>query len=242
MKRLTAIFTAGIILLLSSCNGDSKENEETKAADTTAMAPATPPPPPAEAVFTPFKVVSIRHKVKDFSKWLPAYLAHDSMRMAYGISKYRIGRGMEDSNMILVTDRISDVAKAKEFGNSASLKDAMQKAGVIGKPDISMFEVIRNDSSIIDNKDRVVFTCKVKDFAAMLKVYDGEGKATRAENGLVDRAMGRSLDDSNTIRIVFAVTDMAKAKARAASPELKKLMDSSGVVGKPDIFWYKLVQ
>ncbi|MFT3908391.1 MAG: hypothetical protein QM737_03120 [Ferruginibacter sp.] len=242
MKRLTVIFTMGIILFLSSCNGDSKEKEEEVAKDTTAAVAPTPPPPPAEATFSPFKIVSIRHKVKDFSKWLPVYMGHDSMRMVYGVNRYRLGRGMEDSNMILVVDRISDVAKAKEFGGSATLKDAMAKAGVVGKPDISMFEVIRNDSSMIANPDRLAVTTKVKDFAAFLKTYDGEGKATRAENGLVDRAMGRNLDDSNTVRIVFAVTDMAKAKARMMSPELKKLMEEATCEGKPDFFWYKVVQ
>lgn len=244
MKHLSAIFSAAFFLFLLSCNDNSKDKEEKAAADSSAMAatPTPPPPPPAEPVFTPFKTVTVRHKVKDYSKWLPVYMSHDSMRTAYGITRYRVGRGIEDSNMVLVIDKITDEAKAKEFGNSATLKDAMQKGGVVSKPDISFYNVIRSDDSNASTADRVAVTTKVKDFATFIKVYDGEGKSTRAENGLVDRAMGRSFDDSNTIRLVFVVTDMAKAKARMTSPELKKLMDSSGVVSKPDFFWYKLVQ
>lgn len=243
MKRLSAFLSAGLIVLFFSCNDSSKEKDEAAAKDTAAAAvPTPPPPPPAEAAFTPFKIVMVRHKVKDFSKWLPVYMGHDSARQASGVTPYRLGRSMEDSNMVLVVDRISDLQKAKDFGNSATLKEAMQKGGVIGKPDVAFYEVIRNDSSKIDNPDRLSVTTKVKDFATFLKTYDGEGKAKRAEFGLVDRAMGRNLDDSNTVRIVFTVTDMAKAKARMVSPELKKIMEEATCEGKPDFFWYKVVQ
>ena len=88
-------------------------------------------------------------------------------------------------------------------------------------------------SSKTENPDRLSVTTKVKDFATFLQVYDGEGKATRAEHGLVDRVTleTHNLDDSNMVRLVLPVTDMAKAKARLASPEMKKkLMDEAGCV------------
>jgi hypothetical protein len=57
----------------------------------------------------------------------------------------------------------------------------------------------------------------------------------------VDRGLGRSIDDPNMVYIIFAITDMAKAKARVGSPELKKLMKDAGVDGPPQIVYYKLV-
>ncbi len=85
-------------------------------------------------------------------------------------------------------------------------------------------------------------THKVKDFDAWLKVYDGEGKATRASQGMVDRVLARGIDDPNIVHIVFAVTDMAKAKAAISSEAKKKLMTSAGVEGPPTIEFYKQVK
>lgn len=236
MKRISAILAAGMMLFFFSCNNDGDKKDETKVADTTAA----PAPVVAEPVFTPYKIAVIQHSVKDYAKWKVGYLAHDSMRLAYGVSQYRLGRGIPDSNMVIVVDKIADVAKAKEFAASPGLKDAMTKAGVTGKPTISFVDVVRHDDSKVDQKERVMITHKVKDYAAWLKAYDAEGKAKRAEYGLMDRSLGRGVDDSNMVHIVFVITDMAKAKARIASEDLKKLMTDAGVEGPPQLIFFKL--
>ena len=183
----------------------------------------------------------VQHKVKNFDKWKKGYLAHDSMRKAYGISHFVFGRGLADSNMVIIVDKINDVKKAKDFSVLPNLKDAMQKAGVSGPPKFSYLDVVRNDDAKIDQKDRVMVMHKVKDFDTWLKAYDAEGKAARAANGMIDRGLARGVDDPNMVYIVFAVSDMAKAKARSNSPELKKLMTDAGVVGPPQFMYYKLV-
>ena len=76
----------------------------------------------------------------------------------------------------------------------------------------------------------------------MLKVFDSEGKETRAGYGLIDRGIARGNDDPNKVYVLFAVSDIAKAKARSASPELKKLMTDAGADGPPTINFYKLVK
>ena len=75
-----------------------------------------------------------------------------------------------------------------------------------------------------------------------LKVFDAEGPAKRATEGFADRALGRGIDDTTMVHIVFEVTDMAKARAAIASDEKKKLMTSAGVIGKPDIRFYNAAQ
>ena len=91
----------------------------------------------------------------------------------------------------------------------------------------------------IDTKDRVMVTHRVKDFDAWVKVYDGEGKPTRASEGMVDRVLARGIDDPNIVHIVFAVTDMAKAKAAITSEAKKNLMMSAGVEGAPTIEFFE---
>jgi len=235
-KFLTPVMASLIAITLFSCNSSGK-TDEAKTTDTTAMAAPTPAPPPA---FVPFNLLIVKHKVANYAKWEEGYMAHDSMRRASGIMHAHIGRGMEDSNMVVVFDSISDVQKAKDFGASPGLKDAMKKAGVVGPPSVSMINVIRAETPSKDMNDRIMVSHKVKDFAAWLKVYDAEGDSAREANGLKDRLLARGIDDSNMVYVIFVVTDMAKAKARVMSPELKKIMENAGVLGKPEIFWYKL--
>jgi hypothetical protein len=167
-------------------------------------------------------------------------MAHDSMRRASGIMHAHMGRGVEDSNMVVVFDSVADVQKAKDFGASPGLKEAMKKAGVVGMPSISLVNVIRSEAPPMGMNDRVMVSHKVKDFDTWLKAYDAEGDSARAQNGLQDRLLARGIDDSNMVYIVFIVTDMTKAKARVSSPDLKKIMTDAGVISKPEIFWYKL--
>jgi len=200
-------------------------------------------PAPKEEAMEPipaadFNVVLIQHPVKDFDMWRPLYLGHDSVRMAYGLHQSTLGRGVEDPNTVFIALRSDDVARAKEFAAMPDLKTVMDSAGVTGPPMIHYVHVIRFDSTTIGMKDRVNVMAKVKDFDTFLKVFDGEGRKTRMEHGLVDRALGRGVDDPNTVYIGFAVTDAEKAKARFTSEELKKLMSESGVEGSPTFLWY----
>jgi quinol monooxygenase YgiN len=218
------------VLTIISC----KKNE-VKVEEKTA-----PVEVPAAPEFTPFKVIRIMHTVADYDKWRPAYDAHDSIRKSYGITHFHIGRDASNPNLVYIIDKIEDVKKAKDFAALPALKEAMKKGGVTSKPSFSYYEVIRFNDSTFTQKDRLMVTHKVKDFDAWLKAYDAEGKAKRMEEGLIDRAMSRNLDNPNIVSLTFVVTDMAKAKASISSEAKKKVMMDAGVEGKPEIVFYTL--
>lgn len=189
-----------------------------------------------------FQVMMVQFPVSDYAKFYSVYNANDSLRQAYGISKYYVGRGMEDSNKVFILEKIASVDQAKNFSEAPALKEAMVNGGVAGPATFDFVNVVRNDDSKIDYMDRVMVKHRVKDYAAWLKVYDDEGMKTRAENGLMDRGIGRAVTDSNMVYVVFAITDMTKAKARMNSDELKKLMTDAGVEGQPEVIMYKVVE
>lgn len=225
MKQLTLSFLAGIMVCLLVFTSSCKT--EPKAVET-----------PIPSVDT--KVMMIRHPVKDYNAWKPVYMAHDSVRQAYGLSPLSLGRGAEDANMVIVIERVTDMARAKEFMALPELKTTMDSAGVSGPPAIAFANVVRNDTTDIPQNDRVMITHRVKDFDAWLTVYDNEGRSVRAANGMLDRALARDADDPNTVYIVFAITDKEKAMARMQSDELKKTMTDAGVEGAPSFFYYTL--
>lgn len=198
--------------------------------------------PAEEPVVIPtslFKSMVIKHPVKDFAKMKAVFMTKDSMMSANGFHPIGVARGLQDSNMVVVIGKIDDVAKAKAFATSPELKTAMDSATVSGPATIDYVDVVRNDDSDIPQMERMMVKHHVKDFGAWLKVYDKEGKDTRASFGMIDRALGRGVDDSNMVYVVFAVTDMAKATARGQSEELKKLMEEAGVDSAPEMFAYK---
>ena len=84
--------------------------------------------------------VMFRGKVKDFKTWKAAYDAHASVRKEFGLSEEHVFKGADNSNEIVVLLKAADLKRAKEFAASPALAEAMQKSGVIGKPDVQFLE------------------------------------------------------------------------------------------------------
>ena len=211
---------------------DSVANDTT-AAVTTTIAPST-------IITTPENMMVVTHKVADFDKWLASYEAHDSMKLANGIHNYVIGRSIKDPNMILVATKVDDLEKAKAFGKSADLKQAMQKGGVT-KPVISLITMTYQDTGNVstDLRSRTTFT--VKDWDKWQRTFDST-RQVRLENGLIDRAYGHDAGDNKKVTIVVAVTDTAKANAFWKSQQLKQLRTGSGAIGEPERFLFRIVK
>jgi hypothetical protein len=186
-------------------------------------------------------MVIVTHKVANYEKWLKAYEMHDSARLASGLHDYVIGRGLQDSNVVLVALKADDTAKAKAFGKSPDLKKAMQKAGVVGAPMISVLTETWQDTAKIDSKLRSRTSFMVKDWDAWVKGFE-DGKQERLDNGITDRVIGHDLNDNKKVSLVTAVTDTAKAFAYYKSDALKKRREASGVVGEPVRFLFRIVK
>jgi hypothetical protein len=78
----------------------------------------------------------IRHKVRNFSEWKRGYDAHLPKRIEAGLTEKYLLRGADDPNEVILLFEAKDINRVKAFAESADLKDAMQKAGVVSKPDI----------------------------------------------------------------------------------------------------------
>jgi hypothetical protein len=237
VRFLATTFAASMLFFLFSCgSGDNKKTEGT-TTDTTTVEKVPETTTPAK----PSNVMVRQFKVAGFDKWKSKYESRDSIRRSYGLSNYAIGRGLDDSNMVIVFLKMEDANKAKELTASQGMKDRMKEAGVIGKTSFQYLEVVMDDNSPIQQTNRLMVTHKVKDWDAWKKEFD-DHKQTRIDAGLIDRGIGHDVDDNHQVSVVFAVTDMAKAKAFLQSKDLKDKMDKAGVEGKPVSFFYNIVQ
>ncbi|MEP6676214.1 MAG: hypothetical protein ABJA78_13715 [Ferruginibacter sp.] len=236
IKKIIRPLSAAIFIAsLFSCNNDTGSTKEgpQKVEDTLKTTTAEKP-----AAFTPFDVMEISHTVKDYAKWRPFFDTDSVNRKANGLETIVVGRGADNANKIMIALEVKDMQKAKDFSANPKLKEVMDKAGVVSKPDVEYFHVIRYNPESKE-KQWVIISHKVKDFNAWLKIFDNEGPAARASQGLYDVVLSRGVNDSNMVHIVLDIKDMAKAKASLGSEEKKKLMMSAGVEGTPKIEFYQ---
>lgn len=98
-------------------------------------------------------------------------------------------------------------------------------------------EAVIKDTPTNSTTKRVIMTHKLKDWDAWKREYNSN-KQARLDAGLIERSVGHFIDDTHMVTLVFAVTDMAKAKAFMASTDLKDKMTAAGVEGPPTIFYY----
>jgi quinol monooxygenase YgiN len=77
-----------------------------------------------------------------------------------------------------------------------------------------------------------VITHKVKDYGVWRAGFDAHGPA-RKQAGILGHHVNRTADDPNTVSIYLAAGTQDELRAFAASPSLKEVMQSAGVVSEP---------
>ncbi len=77
---------------------------------------------------------------------------------------------------------------------------------------------------------------KVSDFAKWKPVYD-EHASARQNAGLRELHLLRNTENPNEVILLFSVEDPEKAKAFAASDDLRQAMQKAGVSDKPDVYF-----
>jgi hypothetical protein len=77
----------------------------------------------------------VRHEVADYAAWRKAYDAFDA-RHRTGVTGQAVYQAADNPNDVTVTHDFRSLEQAKALATSAELKEAMQKAGVKGAPQI----------------------------------------------------------------------------------------------------------
>ena len=80
--------------------------------------------------------VLVRHKCRDFREWKLSYDADFPRRSAAGLSQVYLLQSADDPNEVTLLFRAVDLPRAKAMATSPGLKEIMQKAGIVDKPDV----------------------------------------------------------------------------------------------------------
>jgi hypothetical protein len=80
--------------------------------------------------------VLVRHKVRDYASWKQGYDAHLPVRQQAGLAERHVLRSVDDPEQVVILFEAKDLDAARAFASSQDLRDTMQRAGVLDRPDI----------------------------------------------------------------------------------------------------------
>ena len=80
--------------------------------------------------------LAVRHTVNDFDTWKSGFDGHDAGRRGHGSTGYRV---LRDGNAVLALIEFPDASSAQAFTTDPSLREVMDKPGVVGAPDVSIW-------------------------------------------------------------------------------------------------------
>ena len=83
--------------------------------------------------------VVIRHKVANYAKWKRVVKTHAKWRKASGEKSFYVCRSSKNPNDLLVWCEWDTAARMQKFVKSAELRKAMKGAGVVSKPEVSLY-------------------------------------------------------------------------------------------------------
>jgi heme-degrading monooxygenase HmoA len=83
--------------------------------------------------------VAVRNRVADFDAWKIGFDEHGTARKERGSTGATVLRDASDPNEVLVLINWPSLENAHAFANDPSLREAMEKSGVIGAPRIEFY-------------------------------------------------------------------------------------------------------
>jgi heme-degrading monooxygenase HmoA len=86
--------------------------------------------------------ILVQHSVEDYEKWKPVFDENGPIRQAAGSRGARVLRNADDPNHVTVLLEWDTMANARAFAGSDDLREAMERAGVAGPPNVSFLEEV----------------------------------------------------------------------------------------------------
>jgi quinol monooxygenase YgiN len=82
--------------------------------------------------------VIITHEVKDYTAWRKGFDADEPNRKQAGFKVSGVFADVRKPNLVSIIGEFPSATAADAFATSPKLKQAMEKAGVVGKPDVKV--------------------------------------------------------------------------------------------------------
>jgi hypothetical protein len=84
-------------------------------------------------------ILMVEHRVADWDTWKRGFEAHRDVQERHGATGYLIYRRQDDPAVVAVLMQFPSREALEGFMNDASLADSMERAGVVGVPQIRTY-------------------------------------------------------------------------------------------------------
>ena len=84
--------------------------------------------------------VAVRLTLQDYAKWRPVFDGFAANRKASGSKGGTLYRNADNTNEVVAVFEWDDLNNARKFYQSPELREAMQKAGLSGPPDLRFLD------------------------------------------------------------------------------------------------------
>lgn len=88
-------------------------------------------------------LVIITHEVKEYSAWRKGYDADEPNRKTAGFKVSGVYADVNNPNMVTIIGEFPNAAAAEAFSTSPKLKEVMEKAAVVGKPEVKVLTAMQ---------------------------------------------------------------------------------------------------
>ena len=82
-------------------------------------------------------ILVVQHRVRDYDTWKPVFDEHENVRTRHGATGHELYRGLDDPNEITIVNHFPSREQAEAFASDPSLKEAMERGGVVSEPRIT---------------------------------------------------------------------------------------------------------
>ena len=83
-----------------------------------------------------------KSSVEDFERWHSAFENNESYRTEHGERGYQVFQSVDDSNEVTVVFEWDENEDPRAFFESAEMRELMTEAGLQGRPDMTVAELI----------------------------------------------------------------------------------------------------
>lgn len=88
--------------------------------------------------------VLVRLTVQDLAKWKPVFEEAMELRKNFGSKGVRAFSKADNPNEVLILGEYEDLERARQLFQSQEFREATQRAGVTGQPDVSFLNEVVN--------------------------------------------------------------------------------------------------
>jgi heme-degrading monooxygenase HmoA len=79
-------------------------------------------------------IIIVQHTVRDYDAWKRVFDEHEAVRREHGATGHQLYRGADDPNEVTIVNHFPTREQAEAFATDPSLKEAMERGGVISEP------------------------------------------------------------------------------------------------------------